>query len=35
VAPPLILHGDWSDSYQGEVEELAMGMAAGLDAGIF
>ena len=35
VAPPLILHGHWSDSYPGEVEELAMGMAAGLDAGIF
>ena len=35
VAPPLILHGDWSNSFPGEVEELAMGMAAGLDAGIF
>jgi hypothetical protein len=35
VAPPLILHGNWSDAYPGEVEELAMGMAAGLDAGIF
>ena len=35
VAAPLILHGDWSDTYVDEVEELAMGMAAGLDAGIF
>ena len=35
VAPPLILHGDWSDTYPDEVEELTMGMAAGLDAGIF
>jgi len=35
VAPPLILHGDWSDAHTGEVEELAMAMAAGLDAGIF
>ena len=35
VAPVLILHGNWSDSYQDQVEELAMGMAAGLDAGIF
>ena len=35
VAPPLILHGDWSDTYPNEVGELAMGMAAGLDAGIF
>jgi hypothetical protein len=35
VAPPLILHGKWLDSYPMQVEELAMGMAAGLDAGIF
>ena len=35
VTPPLILHGEWSDSYPMQVEELAMGMAAGLDAGIF
>ncbi|MCH2553888.1 MAG: flavodoxin family protein, partial [SAR116 cluster bacterium] len=35
VAAPLILHGDWSDDYPAEVEELAMGMAAGIDAGIF
>ena len=35
VAAPLILHGDWSDNYADEVEALAMGMAAGLDAGIF
>ena len=35
VAPPLILHGDWSPAYTGEVRDLAMGMAAGLDAGIF
>ncbi|MGC6453055.1 MAG: flavodoxin family protein [Candidatus Puniceispirillaceae bacterium] len=35
VAPPLILHGAWSASYVGEVRDLAMGLAAGLDAGIF
>jgi len=35
VAAPLILHGEWSADYVGEVEALAMGMAAGLDAGIF
>ena len=35
VAPPLILHGDWSPAYIGEVRDLAMGMAAGLDTGIF
>ena len=35
VASPLILHGDWSPAYAGEVRDLAMGLAAGLDAGIF
>ena len=35
VASPLILHGGWLDSYPMQVEELAMGMAAGVDAGIF
>ena len=35
IAAPVILHGGWSESYPGTVEELAMGMAAGLDAGIF
>jgi hypothetical protein len=31
----MILHGDWSEDYPTEVEEMAMAMAAGLDAGIF
>jgi len=35
VAAPLILHGDWQDRYCDDVAELAMGMAAGMDAGIF
>ena len=35
VAAPMILRGDWSDDYPTEVEEMAMAMAAGLDAGIF
>ena len=35
VAAPLVLHGDWSGGYPAEVEELAMGMAVGIDAGIF
>jgi len=35
VAAPLILHGDWSPTYPDEVRDLAMGIAAGLDAGIF
>lgn len=35
VAEPLVLHGDWSDSFSGEVEALGGAMAAGLEAGIF
>ena len=35
VAAPLTLHGNWSDSYPIQVEELATAMAVGLDAGIF
>ena len=35
VAAPLILHGDWQDRYCDDVAELSMGMAAGMDAGIF
>ena len=35
VAAPLILHGDWQEPYCEEVAELSMGIAAGLDAGIF
>ena len=35
VAATLILHGDWQDRYCEDVAELSMGMAAGMDAGIF
>ena len=35
VAAPLILHGDWQDRYCEDVAELCMGMAAGMDGGIF
>ena len=35
IAEPLILHGAWSDAFPDQVNELAMAMAAGLDAGIF
>ena len=35
VAAPLILHGDWQSRYCDDVAELSMGMAAGMDAGIF
>ena len=35
VAAPLTLHGNWSNSYPIQVEELATAMAVGLDAGIF
>ena len=35
MAEPLILHGAWHQDYPDQVRELAMGCAAGLDAGIF
>lgn len=35
MAEPLILHGAWQEAYPEQVKELAMGCAAGLDAGIF
>jgi len=35
VAEPLILHGDWSDAFCEQVSDLCLGVAAGLDAGIF
>ena len=35
VAAPLILQGDWQSRYCDDVAELSMGMAAGMDAGIF
>ena len=33
VQEPLILKGDWQDSFVGSCEELGMAMAAGLEAG--
>jgi len=35
AAPPLVLRGEWSQEFESQVEELAMTLAAGLDAGIF
>ena len=35
VAKPLILHGDWNDGFCEQVGDLCLGVAAGLDAGIF
>ena len=35
VAEPLILKGDWDDQFINEVADLSLGMAAGLDIGIF
>ena len=35
VAPPVIAHGDWNESFITDVEELGALMAAGLEAGIF
>ena len=34
VQEPLILHGEWQETFVEQVEELAMAMAAGLEAGI-
>ncbi|WP_442487275.1 flavodoxin family protein [Halomonas litopenaei] len=34
VQAPLVLRGEWQDDFIGQVEELAMTLAAGLDAGI-
>lgn len=35
VQPPVILHGRWQNKYTDTVYELAGGLAAGLDAGIY
>jgi hypothetical protein len=35
VQDPLILRGEWQEGFVGQVEELGMLMAAGLEAGIF
>lgn len=35
VQEPLILKGDWQDDFLNEVKELAMTLAAGVDAGIY
>ena len=35
VQDPLILRGEWQEAFVGQVEELGMLMAAGLEAGIF
>ena len=35
VAEPLILRGDWDDRFINDVADLSLGMAAGLDIGIF
>lgn len=34
VQAPLVLRGEWQDDFIGQVEEVAMTLAAGLDAGI-
>ena len=35
VQQPMILHGEWRDEFIGQVEELGLAMAAGLEAGVF
>ena len=35
VQPPVILHGSWQNRFTDTVYELASGLAAGLDAGIY
>ena len=35
IDEPLILRGDWQDEFPEQVAELAMTIAAGLDAGIY
>lgn len=35
IRPPVLLHGEWKDSFCNEVEELGMYLAAGLETGIF
>lgn len=35
VQPPLVLRGDWQDSFLGQVEDLGMTLAAGLESGIY
>jgi len=35
VRPPLILKGDYTDSFEQQVSELGGGVAAGIEAGIF
>ena len=35
VAEPLILRGRWDDRFEEQVAELAMTLAAGIDAGIY
>jgi multimeric flavodoxin WrbA len=35
VQEPMILHGKWDEAFTGQVEELGLAMAAGLEAGVF
>ncbi|MBT7645781.1 MAG: flavodoxin family protein, partial [Rhodospirillaceae bacterium] len=35
VNEPVLLKGEWQEGFVGEVEELGMLMAAGLEAGVF
>ena len=35
IADPLVLRGPWQEDFPGQVEELAMTLAAGLELGIY
>jgi len=35
VQPPLVLKGPWQDDFVAQVEDLAMTLSAGIEAGIY
>ncbi|HCV62082.1 MAG TPA: flavodoxin, partial [Alphaproteobacteria bacterium] len=35
VAPPLVLHGEWQATYPEQVAELGLGLALGVEMGVY
>ena len=35
VAPPLVLHGEWQETYPEQVAELGLGLALGVEMGVY